>query len=68
MKTFLVNIPITGVLQKVVYAGTEDEAVDMAFEEATIDDLEEWDSVSQIVTGNVFSGILNKYNVQEINK
>jgi len=63
---YMVSIPITGVAVLEIEAENEEQAVDMAFEKVTIDDIEEWDAVGKIIQGNVFYGIMNEFNVEEL--
>lgn len=60
MKTYSVALPITGVLVLDVEASSEEEAIDKAMDEATLDHLEEWEAHKKIVQGNVFYGNQNE--------
>ncbi|EPZ47610.1 hypothetical protein [Alicyclobacillus acidoterrestris] len=66
MKTYIVEIPLTGYVSVEVEAESEQEAIDRAFEEAQLEHIEEWDLHRQIVRGNVFSGLRNEIHVEEI--
>ena len=61
MKSYLVRLPVSGVLEIEVEAQNEDEAIAKALEsDATNDHITEWNTHRQIVQGNVFHGILNE--------
>lgn len=53
MAIYSVLIPMAGHLVVEVTAENEAEAKEKAFEEATIDHLEEWEALSQFNKGNV---------------
>ncbi len=52
MKTYAVKLPISGVAYLEIEAETEREAIDKAFEEVTLDHVEEWEALEQINRGN----------------
>lgn len=67
MKTYLVRLPITGSVDVEIEADNEDAAIEAALNsEISIDDITEWDVCKQIVTGNVFWGIINEAEAEEI--
>lgn len=53
MALFDVVIPIAGHVYLQVEADTEEEAIDKAFNEATIEDVEDWECLEQFNQGNV---------------
>ena len=52
-KTYEVTIPITGIAYLTIEAESEDEAIETAIGEVTIDNLETWEAVRDIHRGNV---------------
>lgn len=50
---YSVTIPMAGHLVVEVEATTEDEAIALAIDEATIDHLDRWEIVEQFIQGNV---------------
>ncbi|AGH31861.1 hypothetical protein VPIG_00003 [Vibrio phage PWH3a-P1] len=68
MKNYEVLVPITGYIIVEVEADNEKEAIEKAFEsdELNIDNINEWDTHEAIVQGNVFYGIQNEIEVEEI--
>ncbi len=52
-KTWGVTIPMAGHLYVEVEAASEDEAIEKAFDEATLSDLESWEAIRQFQQGNV---------------
>lgn len=67
MKTFRITVPVTGTITKEIEAENEEKAL-IAFEELDLspEDISEWDWTEQIVRGNVFYGILNEMEIDEI--
>ena len=64
---YRITMPITGYVYKEVEADNEDEALAKFYSEDIIsDDIEEWDTVEHIVTGNVFHGCINDVEIEEI--
>lgn len=53
MRVFSVTLPIAGHAYVTVEAENEDQAIDKAMEEVTIDDIETWEAVPQFNKGNV---------------
>ncbi|ALM62171.1 hypothetical protein AXI64_gp179 [Vibrio phage qdvp001] len=68
MKSYEVLVPITGYIVVEVEAENEKEAIDKAFEsdDLTIDNINEWDTHENIVQGNVFYGVKNEVEVEEV--
>jgi hypothetical protein len=52
-KTWGVTLPVAGHLYVEVEALSEEEAIEKAFNEATLDDLESWEAIRQFQQGNV---------------
>lgn len=65
MKNYTVSVPISGYICIDVEANSEQEAITKAFEEATLEDLEEWEMHECIVEGNVFHGLMNEIDIFE---
>lgn len=67
MKEYTVLVPITGYIESVVEAESEQEAIDMVMddEDINLDYVVEWDLVQHITEGNVFYGIKNDIEVIE---
>ena len=65
MKQFSIAMPLTGIAYKVVEAETEDDAISIFLNEVTLEDVEEWECVQNIVKGNVFYGMLNEVEIEE---
>lgn len=65
MKEYLVTIPITGVAVITVQAETAEEAIAIGIDNVTLDNIEDWNPVEKIVTGNVFNGIQNEADAEE---
>jgi hypothetical protein len=53
MAIYNVVIPIAGHAHKAVEADSEDEAIEKAMGEVTIDDIEEWEALRRFNQGNV---------------
>jgi len=65
LKEFCVSVPIAGYAVVVVDAESEDEAKKKALESVTLEDMESWEALEQIVEGNCFYGPMNKIEVEE---
>ena len=52
-KTYEVTIPIAGHAYLTVEANSEEEAIDIAFGEVSLKDVEEWEALQQFNRGNV---------------
>lgn len=52
-KTWGVTLPIAGHLYLEIEATSDDEAIEKAFDTATLDDLESWEAIRQFQQGNV---------------
>ena len=66
MKTYSVILPITGVAYLEIEAETEAEALEKAFDNVTLKDVEEWEAHKRIVSGNVLHASQNEYEVTEM--
>lgn len=53
MKTYEVTIPIAGHAFRTVQANSEEEAIEIAMNEVTLQDVENWDCLSKFNQGNV---------------
>jgi hypothetical protein len=53
LRTFAVTIPIAGHAFLEVEATSEEEAIELAMNKVTIDDVESWEAVEQFNKGNV---------------
>jgi hypothetical protein len=62
MTTYTVVFPITGTASCTVVAESEEEAIEMAWQQPH--ELENWESHECIVQGNVFYGDTNEIEVQ----
>ena len=65
MNIYNITLPLTGIIYKTVEADSEEEAIRLAMEESTLDDIEEWDTHRKIVSGNVFYGVLNEMEIEK---
>lgn len=65
MVEYCVSVPICGYAVVVVEAENEEDAKKKALGMATIDDIEEWEALEQVVEGNCFNGIMNEIEVEE---
>lgn len=66
MKEFCVTVPICGYAVIMVEAENEEEAKQKALEgRITIDDIESWEPLEQIVEGNCFNGMQNEIEAEE---
>lgn len=67
MKRYRIIMPVTGVIVQEVQAENEEDAL-VAFEnlELTTDDIVEWEFTEKIIRGNVFYGIQNDMEIEEI--
>lgn len=64
---YAVSVPISGYVYKEVEANSEEEAREAVFMSGiTIDEVEEFDMHDHIVKGNVFYGVLNEIEIEEI--
>lgn len=70
MSKFRVCIPITGQWFAEVEAETREAAIDAAWGTLGDDDKGEvyWEGVTKVCQGNVFSGVLNEIEVDEVGK
>lgn len=58
-----VKLPVAGYAMVSVEADTPEKAVEKAFEECTLDNIEEWEAFRKIIRGNVFYGNCNDVSV-----
>lgn len=66
MTDYVVRIPITGYVIVEVEAESEEEAIEKAFNsEILSDNIEEWELHQQVVTGNVYHGMLNSIEIEK---
>lgn len=65
-KRYYVQIPLTAVVGVEVEATNEKEALEVAIESATLNDIEEWDMHEIVCEGNVYHGLINRYEIEEI--
>ena len=63
-KKYYVTFPVTGIAGVEVEANSEEEAIELAWQGDVV--LEEWDIHSEIVQGNIFRGMQNEIDVQEV--
>lgn len=67
MKVYGVSMPITGFVYVEVEAESEEDAKKAFYEqEITVSDVEEWDTCEEITRGNVFCGIINSMEIEEV--
>lgn len=67
MKTYGVSMPVTGIMYKEVEAESEEEALSNFYEsDLTIEDLVDFDLNEHITKGNVFYGMLNSVDIEEL--
>ena len=59
MKTYSVDVPFCGRLVMEVLADSAEQAIEIAINEASLDDVEEWGAHEHICEGNVFYGCCN---------
>ena len=65
--TYIVHVPITGVIYTEVEAESEEEAADIALDqEYNFSDITEFATHSVIVKGRVFHGVLNRIEVDPV--
>lgn len=60
MKNYQVTVPITGIAFISVQAESEQEAIQKAMDNVTINEVESWEAHEHIVKGNVFYGVQNE--------
>lgn len=66
MKKYYFEIPVTAVIGIEVEAKDKEEALEVAFESASLTDVTEWDVHKKICEGNVFHGLINEYELEEM--
>ena len=69
-KTYVVSVPITGVIYVEVEAENEDEAINLAMEseDLTLKAVEEWEPHRRVVKGNVFCGLAREATLKKLNE
>ena len=60
MAAYTVTVPIVGVASIDVEANSEDEAIREAIDAVSFDNIDTWEAVRKIVSGNVFHGSRNE--------
>lgn len=65
MKDYTVILPITGYLDVQVKAESEEEAIEQAYQEGSLDELVEWEAHKKICEGNVCYALQNEIEVFE---
>jgi hypothetical protein len=67
-KKWMVTLPLTGTITVQVEAENERDAIDTALEggDFKTENINEWEVVRQIVRGNVFSGLMNSAEAEEV--
>lgn len=65
-RNWTVSLPVTGIAYVEVVADSEEEAINKALDEVSVEHLETWSAVRQIVTGNVFRGELNEAEAEDL--
>lgn len=66
-KLYGVSIPVTGFVYVEIQADSIEDAKSKALQvELTTDNIEEWDTCEDIVTGNVFRGLLKSIDAEEL--
>lgn len=63
MNSYVVRVPITACAEVFVEAESKEEAIQKAFEEVTLDDIEEWDAHREVCEGNVCRAVLSRIEV-----
>lgn len=66
MKKFSVTVPIVGFAIVEVEAESAEAAETTALETVAMDEIEEWEGVRAVVTGNVFHGRVNTIETEEL--
>ena len=67
MKRYAVSLPFTGYMHFEVEAESEEEALDRAYEvEFNQENIAELEYHTEVCTGNVFHGVMNEVNIEEI--
>ncbi len=66
MKTYEVNLPVTGVAYVRVEAESEAEAIKRAIDICEMDDIESWNAINKVCRGNVCYAELNEASAEEV--
>jgi len=65
--TYIVHVPVTGIIYAEIEAESEEEATDIALaQEYDSSDIKEFETHSVIVEGRVFYGVLNRIDVDPV--
>ena len=66
MKKYGVCMPVTGYVYMEVEANNEEEALDFVYENATLNDIGEWELTDYVCKGNVSYAVMSEYEIYEI--
>jgi hypothetical protein len=66
MAKWHVRLPITGVVDVEVYADSEKEAIQAAIQQASLEEIAEWEAHEQVCEGNVVYGSLSRAVADQI--
>ena len=66
MKTYEVTLPIAGVAFLTVEAESEEQAIGIAMNECSQENIEEWSAYRNIVSGNVLYAPYNEAVAQQV--
>lgn len=61
-----VSLPFTGYVYVEVEAENEEEALNTAWDKATLDDRVEWEFTKHICQGNFLDAVLNEAEIEEL--
>ena len=75
MNEYTVSIPMTAIVVRIIYAESEEQAIEQALQDTTLNigsaqretdgDIEGWELHDKIVGGNVFYGMQNEIVVED---
>ena len=67
MPRYAISMPVTGFIYKEIVADSEEEATEKFRElDLKTEDIEDWDICEKIVEGNVFHGMQNEVNIEQV--
>ncbi len=67
MTTYAISMPVSGLIYKEIEASSEREAIELFYNlDLTTNDIYDWETNEHIVTGNVFHGIINDMDIEEV--
>jgi hypothetical protein len=67
MATYAISMPITGFIYKEVEADSEEQAKEKFHQlELKTDDIEDWEIHNHVTQGNMFYGMLNDVDIEEV--